>query len=132
MSNEEMDIFPPKSKEQIKIDKTKVDEIISKINKEWIRNFKKRKDIKKNKDKSYNVSGDILSLSPKPLKEFPVKLAKVKGNIICFDLESLDNFPKEVNGNIILINCKLSHKKVEAHCKGTYKLFIGKAKSFRL
>ena len=103
-----------------------VDKIAPKNAEEWLTVFKKRKDIKKTADGSYDVKGDV-SVLPDTFLELPVKLGKVTGNVICFGLRSLSNFPRVVNGAIVLINCTITEEEMRAYCNGNYIVAVGKS-----
>lgn len=66
---------------------------------EWVENFLKRKDIRKNKDGSWDVDGNV-GFAGLPL---PVRLRMVKGYLCCNNsgLKSFKNFPVTVGGDFI-------------------------------
>jgi hypothetical protein len=86
-------------------------EIVSK----WKEEFQNREDISQNSDGSYDVNGDIISIYKK-ISSIPIKLNIVKGNLIWDGLEKLENFPKEVQGKIMLINSKVLRDDVRDIC----------------
>ena len=122
-------IFKPASTEEIKKRKEKWDnEIYPQIVKEWITKFKTRSDVVKEND-LYNVNGDIIFLEPYPiLHEFPVPIGKVNGHLITTSLKSLKNFPKEVNGCIVLNDTEITPEEIRKKCTGTYLIHYGTLK----
>ena len=77
---------------------------------EWMENFLRRKDIRKNKDGSWDVDGEVDFSGMKGLIKFPVKFGVVGGPFdctSCSNLESLEGAPTRVtNGGFYCSGCK--------------------------
>ena len=101
----------------------RVKEVDKRVIDEWVRNFLKRDDIKKNSDGSFDVKGSV-DLANMNLTELPMKFGKVNGDFVCYsnklttlegapnyvgrdfycsrnNLASLEGAPKEVGGLFI-------------------------------
>ena len=72
---------------------------------EWMEEFLKRTDIKKNSDGSYDVDGDVRLVNLKLVK-LPLKFNHVSGYFWCDNnhLTTLEGAPKTVGGNFSCTN----------------------------
>ena len=111
-----MDIFKPASEEEKARRNKEKEKLYAEFVENWIEKFKNRDDVVQNSDGSYTVNGDIIEVGPNVIKEFPVKIKEVNGNIIMIDLQSLNNFPEAVNGQIFLLDSEF--KREDIKCGG--------------
>ena len=90
---EQDNIFKPASKSDIETRNKEKIQI-------WIKDFEQRSDVKKNKDGSYDVDGNV-DLRPVLLTKLPVKFGTVYGSFYCGhnQLTSLEGGPRTVVGN---------------------------------
>jgi len=90
---EQDNIFKPASKSDIETRDTEKIQI-------WIKDFEQRSDVKKNKDGSYDVDGDV-DLSTMNWTKLPVKFGTVGEDFWCNhnQLTSLEGGPETVDGS---------------------------------
>ena len=118
------DIFKPATPEEIEARKKQYTEIAVK---EWVEEFLKRSDIKKNSDGSYDVEGDV-KLYDLKLTKIPIKFNKVNGTFDCSDnkLTSLEGAPKVVGGSFWCDNNtkQFTEEEVRAVCEVKGKIYV--------
>ena len=103
---------------------------------EWMNDFLKRTDIRKNKDGSWDVDGDVVFLGMKAMTRFPVSFGKITDGSFdcgyCTSLTTLEGAPTTIddgsfycNGCISLTTLEYAPKMVGRHfyCWGCGKTF---------
>ena len=102
---EQDNIFKPASKSDIETRKQEKIQI-------WIEDFEQRSDVKKNKDESYDVDGDV-DLSGMKLTKLPVKFGTVTEFFYCShnQLTSLEGSPRTVGEDFWCSNNQLTSLK---------------------
>ena len=88
---------------------------------EWVEKFMKRKDIKKNKDGSWDVDGNVI-MKRNHFTKIPIKFNRVWGYFWCFDnaLTSLENCPVIVGESFDCAENKLTSLEHCAKKVGTF------------
>lgn len=96
---------------------------------EWKEDFFKRKDIKKLKDGSYDVDGDV-ELDAMSFYRLPLRFNHVSGEFLCYDSEltTLEGCPKTVGANFacndnLLTSLEFMPKIIHGNCKINGNLF---------